>query len=75
MFENLRSLVDPENFTVINKTITEYKILDNFNNPQLFSTEIVELLSKFLELNDNLEKTSGNWFDVNLKLISKNHFK
>jgi hypothetical protein len=72
LFENLRNLVDAENFTVINKTITEYKILDNFHNPQLFSTEIIELLSKFLELNDNLEKTSGNWFDVNLKLISKN---
>jgi hypothetical protein len=72
LFENLRNLVDAENFTVINKTITEYKNLDNFHNPQLFSTEIIELLSKFLELNDNLEKTSGNWFDVNLKLISKN---
>jgi hypothetical protein len=69
LFECLRSVIDPEIFTVINRSVTEFKIIDNIQNPQAFSTEVIELCGKFLEFCDNFEKNS--WFDQNLKILSK----
>jgi hypothetical protein len=69
IFNSTRELVDADAFTAINKTITEFKIIDNIHNPGLYSTEIIELISKFLEFCENFDKNS--WFDTNLKLISK----
>jgi len=69
LFSSFRCLVDVENFTVFNKAITEFKILDDYLNPHLYSTEIIELFSKFLDFSDTYEKNS--WLDLNMKLTSK----
>lgn len=53
----------------MNKTITEFIILEGNNSTLNYSTEIVELVSKFFELSDNFEKNS--WFELNMKLLSK----
>ena len=69
LFNNLRCLVDPENFTMFNKAIVEFTIIDKVYNSQTYSTETIELISKFLDLCDGLDKNS--WFDTNIKIISK----
>ncbi len=53
----------------MNKTITEFIILEGNHCTLNYSSEIVELVSKFFELSDNFEKNS--WFELNMKLISK----
>jgi hypothetical protein len=71
LFDNIRNIIDPEVYSKFNLSIVEFKIIDNKYNPQTYSTEIVELVSKFFELCDIYEKSSEDWFDLNIKLLSK----
>ncbi len=69
VFDNISSTYDPDIFTYINKTITEFIILEGNHSPLNYSSEIIEVVSKFFVLSDHFEKNS--WFDLNMKLISK----
>lgn len=69
IFQNVAFIYDPEVFSAVNKCIIEFKILDYPYNPDRYSAECFELVSKFLDLIENFEK--NNWFDSNMKIISK----
>ena len=67
--KQLRNLVDPDLYSEFSKTICEFKIIESDINPHLYSTEIIELTSKFIELSDHFDKST--WFDSNMKVLSK----
>ena len=69
LFKEIINIVDPEVFGIVAKTVVEYKILDSESNPECFSTECFELCSKFLDMIDIFVK--NNWFDTNMKILSK----
>ncbi len=69
LFKELRNLVDPDLYSEFSKTICEFKIIESDINPHLYSTEIIELTSKFIELSDHFDKST--WFDSNMKVLSK----
>ena len=70
IFQEIRNLMEPDIFSEIIKIFCEYQILikkDN-NNISNYSTEIIEILSKFITLIEHLDKSM--WFDNNLKNLS-----
>lgn len=69
LFNELRNVVDPDLYSEFAKAICEFKIIENNINPHLYSTEIIEITSKFLELSDHFDKNT--WFDSNMKILSK----
>jgi hypothetical protein len=69
IFTELRNVVDPEVYSEISRVVCEFKIIENEIHPQLYSSEIIEINSKFLELSEHFDKNT--WFDTNLKILSK----
>lgn len=68
LFEKIDDICDPEEFSYFLKSILDFKILDKPYNPSRYSTECFELVSKFIDLLEVLDKNS--WIDINLKFIS-----
>ena len=69
LFKENRNIVDPDIYSEFLKTICEFKIIEININPQYYGTEIIENISKFLELSDHFDKST--WFDSNMKILSK----
>jgi len=69
LFKENRNIVDPDIYSEFVKTICEFKIIEININPQYYGTEIIENISKFLELSDHFDKST--WFDSNMKILSK----
>ena len=69
IFTELRNVIDPEVYSEISRVVCEFKIIENEIHPQLYSGEIIEINSKFLELSEYYDKNT--WFDTNLKILSK----
>ena len=68
LFKELRNIVDPDIYSEVTKTLGEFKIIENINNPGCYSTEIVENVAKFITFSEHLDKTM--WFDNNIKNLS-----
>ena len=62
--------MEPDIFSEITKILCEYQILikRDKNNISNYSTEIIEILSKFITFIERLDKSM--WFDNNLKILS-----
>ena len=68
LFKELRNIVDPDIYSEVTKTLCEFKIIENFINPGYYSTEIIEIISKFITFSEHLDKSM--WFDNNIKNLS-----
>ena len=68
LFKELRNIVDPDIFSEVNKALCEFKIIDNILNNGCYSTEISEMISKFINFSEHLDKNM--WFDNNIKILS-----
>ena len=70
IFQEIRNLMEPDIFSEITKIFCEYQILikKDKNNISNYSTEIIEILSKFITLIEHLDKSM--WFDNNIKNLS-----
>ena len=70
IFQEIRNLMEPDIFSEFTKIFCEYQILikKDSNNISNYSTEIIELLSKFITLIEHLDKSM--WFDNNIKNLS-----
>ena len=70
IFQEIRNLMEPDIFSEITKILCEYQILikRDKNNISNYSTEIIEILSKFITFIERLDKSM--WFDNNLKILS-----
>ena len=69
IFQEIRNLMEPDIFSEITKSLCEYQILiKKNNNASNHSTEIIEILSKFITLIEHLDKSM--WFDNNIKNLS-----
>ena len=68
LFKEIRNIVDPDIFSEVNKALCEFKIIESLTNPESYSTEIIEIISKFINFSEHLDKTM--WFDNNIKNLS-----
>lgn len=70
IFQEIRNLLEPDIFSEITKTLCEYQILikNDKNNISNYSSEIIEILSKFITFIEHIDKSM--WFDNNLKILS-----
>ena len=70
IFQEFRNLMEPDIFSEITKLLCEYQILikKDINNISNYSTEIIEIISKFITLIEHLDKSM--WFDNNIKNLS-----
>lgn len=69
LFKIVNSIYEPELFSYLLNTVIEFKILDSAYNPDRYSTECYEIVSKFFDFIDNTDK--GSWFDSNIKIVSR----
>ena len=69
IFQEIRNLLEPDIFSEFTKTLCEYQILIKKNkNSSNHSTEIIEILSKFITFIEHIDKSM--WFDNNIKNLS-----
>jgi hypothetical protein len=70
IFQEIRNILEPDIFSEITKILCEYHILikKDKNHISNFSTEIIEILSKFITFIEHLDKSM--WFDNNIKNLS-----
>ena len=70
IFQEIRNLFEPDIFSEIVKVLCEYHILikNDENNLCMLSTEIIEIMSKFITFIEHLDKSM--WFDNNMKNLS-----
>ena len=68
LFQEIRNLLEPDIFSEIVKTLCEYQILVKNNNSCFLSTEIIEIMSKFITFIEHFDKSM--WFDNNMKNLS-----
>ena len=68
IFQEIRNLLDPDIFSEIVKALCEYQILVKNNNTCFLSTEIIEIMSKFITFIEHFDKSM--WFDNNMKNLS-----
>ena len=69
LFKEMKNIVDPDIYSEVTKTLCEFKIIGHISNPECYSTEIIENISKFFTFNEQLDKTM--WFDNNIKNLSQ----
>ena len=69
LFKEMKNIVDPDIYSEVTKTLCEFKIIGHISNPECYSTEIIENISKFFTFNEQLNKTM--WFDNNIKNLSQ----
>ena len=70
IFQDIRNIIEPDIFSEVVKAMCEYQIILK-KNEQLISnnsTEIIEILSKFITFVEHLDKSM--WFDNNIKNLS-----
>ena len=68
IFQEIRNLLEPDIFSEIVKALCEYQILEKNNNSCFLSTEIIEIMSKFITFIEHFDKSM--WFDNNMKNLS-----
>jgi len=68
IFQETRNLLEPDIFSEIVKAICEFQILVKNHNSCFLSTEIREIISKFITFIEHIDKSM--WFDNNMKNLS-----
>ena len=68
LFQEIRNLLEPDIFSEIVKALCEYQILLRNNDTNFISTEIIEIISKFITFIEHFDKSM--WFDNNMKNLS-----
>ena len=70
IFQEFRNVLEPDIYSEINKLLCEYQILikKDINNISNYSTEIIEVISKFITFIEHIDKSM--WFDNNIKNLS-----
>lgn len=68
LFQEIRNLLEPDIFSEIVKALCEYQILVKNNDITFLSTEIIEIMSKFITFIEHIDKSM--WFDNNMKNLS-----
>ena len=70
IFQEFRNVLEPDIYSEMNKLLCEYQILikKDINNISNYSTEIIEVISKFITFIEHIDKSM--WFDNNIKNLS-----
>ena len=68
IFQEIRNLLEPDIFSEFVKALCEYQILVKNENACFLSTEIIEIMSKFITFIEHIDKSM--WFDNNMKNLS-----